>query len=169
MSESSLVMLYYGFDLGSLYDESTDQSLKPEWLEAGEYWERKLAVQLGWEPLPRPVRPPGIEERAVFYSSPEYQAYAANVDTANSLVASCPVQFNQYGHYDFPSYCVQIRSSVHRAPDWGSLQLPDLTVHKLWKSNLLNFMDLMRLPVPCHSSELRVLDAPDWHVCVVHG
>lgn len=183
MGQSPSADLYWGYDLGDMTDRESWDSLKPSWMddaEGGEDrdWEEELATRLGWAEAPFPDGAPdhsrwyralGYKEaeqkireaEEIFQNTPEYKAWSASLAEMRRLVENYPIELETYGYIDEPQYCVRIRSSVQRAYDWGSIELKPLYTRLEWHQQLMDFMALMKLPMPDSD--------PCWHMNCSYG
>lgn len=94
---------------------------------------------------------------AAFRNTPEYQVWSANRQELRELATDSNVRIGTYGYSDDPCYFVYVLMSHQRVDDYGDIELQPLAVGDDWKTQLLDFMKLMELP-------LLEGEEPTWHM-----
>lgn len=171
--------LYWGFNLGDMTHPTTWESLKPPWMGGYErLWEEVYAERAhGWieTPFPENLCPDQsaiyskyygdynkahdeiqVAENA-FRDTPEYQAWSANRTELQGHAAKSSVNLDTYGCIHDPCYFIYVFASHQRADDYGDIALKPLVVGDDWKTQLLDFMKLMEIPIPEG-------EEPGWHM-----
>ncbi|MFE3052327.1 hypothetical protein [Nocardia sp. NPDC059239] len=175
MGHSPSADLYWGYDLGDMTDHDTWESLAPRWWQESGDWKDELARRLGWEHAELPDDYPARSDHQdlsfidwrVFVTEYEqnseaYQVYAANRNHRAALLASVPVELDQYGYSEGdPTWAVRVKASVQRVSDWGSIQLAPLELAPEWSEHLARFIEVLELQVPD--------GGPAWHMNCSYG
>ncbi|MFI9507238.1 hypothetical protein [Nocardia sp. NPDC052566] len=127
--------VYYGYDLGDLYDWNEFESLAPTWWDEadsrGPDWEAELIQRLGGQPM-------GY--------SPEKAA----------LLAAEQAEVASYGWNEEPRWSIRIKASVQAVDDYGSIPLKPLLVAPEWDQQLTRLITLLEFRAPASQ--------PGWHL-----
>jgi hypothetical protein len=139
MGSSPSADLYYGYDLGMMYD-SDYESTAPDWWQEAEDnsddREEKMAACLGFEGG-------SWSERWAFL-----RAY--------------PVGLVTYGSDEGDEFwALQVKASVQTADDYGSIKLNPLAVDPGWDDLIARFVELLELSMPA--------DGLGWHLNCSYG
>jgi hypothetical protein len=177
MGMSPSADLIYGYDLdGLLYDDDYND-LRPQWWQDGDEWEEALARKLGWIEVPFPSEgtlqnlrraTTNWEERkrldAVFYETPEYQAWSASRDEMRKLSGRFGVSIDYYGYNEDWSHVIKIDNQGFRAYDYGAckVDVKDLVVGPDWDKRLAEFVELLEFQIPEGVK-------PGWHMTCSYG
>lgn len=167
MGFSASAEVFYGYDLGDMLDPDTFENFRPGWWEiAGDWteWREVAATKLGWVEVPHPgysaefMARYGAEQdwnkkallMAEFWDSPAMNAWKdSQVDVERILrdAGLGDIELDHYGYLDGePSFALKVVSSVTRAHDFGSAELPDwLGAEDDWRKQLERAADLLEL------------------------
>lgn len=139
MGSSPSADLYYGYDLGEMYDSDYESTAPQWWQDAEEDWdevEAEMARRLGFE------------------GGTWSERYA--------FLKSYPVDLDTYGYSEGDQvWALRVKASVQTADDWGSIKLKPLVVAPEWDAQIARFIELLELNVPAGS--------PAWHLNCSYG
>lgn len=184
MGQSPSADVYFGYDLPEPeYNYDDDTTNEPQWMQDDEDWEDELARRLGWTEVPFPADYPD-EDRTIWQlprearelaektirdrqqkfreTSPEYQAWSANLDRKRELLSSIGVELDSFGYSGGDrQYAVRIKASVQHVYGWESRPLDPLIEQPEWRDQLARFVELLGLDVG--DTE------PGWHLNCSYG
>ncbi len=188
MGSSPSADLYYGYDLGEMYDSDYESTAPDWWQEAegndeGFDWEDELARRLGWVEVPFPDDYPE-EDRRIWRlhaaeheaavnahreamkeyerASDAYRQYRASRKKRADLLAEVPVKLDTYGYSEGDTvWALQLKASVQTADDWGSIKLKPVVAAPEWNDQLARFIELLEFNVP--------EGGPAWHLNCSYG
>lgn len=142
--------VFFGYDLGDLYDRETYDFTGPEWLEDGETeWEDVYAKTKGVEALPYPEHIADLSN-AERRAHPDYQAWSESLNAVRRTAAESGCELATYGHIDGDRYwCVRANAShVTAAYECVDLGAAIARFDGAWAAQLEEFARVLALPLP---------------------
>lgn len=146
MGMSPDAKVFWGPDLGIMYDTKTGDSLMPSWYDdeaeddACDQWKRVAAERLGWV---------------------ETGDWDADRNAQRALLDGLGVELQQHGpDGGDPCWRVSVTRSEQFFSGWGTRTLKPLVEDSIWATQVARFMTLLDLPVP---------GKPGWLITVDYG